>query len=74
MHVQDYNRGRQDAYLDFLGHVPATSPRRQRHGLYSSHTFGKPPHQVRVIFLVSARLVDGALFHLPPASHTSDLH
>ena len=39
----------QQQYLDFLN---VTSPaRRERVGLYSSHSYGLPPHQVRVIFL-----------------------
>jgi hypothetical protein len=41
----------QDLYLDFIG-VRARSPRRrQRRGVYSSHAFGSPPQQVKVIML-----------------------
>jgi len=41
---------RRDAYLDFLG-VRPDDPRRERNGLYSSVTFGRPPRMVKVIFL-----------------------
>lgn len=46
-----------DLFLDFLQHdQPPPSPaselrRRQRPGVYSSHTFGTPPEQVKVILL-----------------------
>ena len=39
---------RRDAYLDFIG-ISQDNPRRQRHGLYSSHVFGRPPRQVKII-------------------------
>ncbi|KAJ1476769.1 hypothetical protein T484DRAFT_1632136 [Baffinella frigidus] len=39
----------QAAFLDFLGvGTDAPSPRRERHGVYSSHVFGAPPHQTKV--------------------------
>ncbi|CAN0447756.1 unnamed protein product, partial [Discosporangium mesarthrocarpum] len=41
---------RVDAFLDFLG-VSQDDPRRGRSTLYSSHTFGTTPNQVKVIFL-----------------------
>ena len=36
----------QHLFLDFLG-VPSDHPRRERNGVYSSTTYGLPPHQVQ---------------------------
>jgi alkaline phosphatase D len=48
----------QDLFLDFIQQQQQRSPnaaselrRRQRQGVYSSHTFGLPPEQVKVILL-----------------------
>lgn len=40
----------QQLLLDFLG-VPEDDPRRQRQGVYASHTLGEPPRQVQLILL-----------------------
>ncbi len=40
----------QQAFLDFLG-VPPDSPRRQREGVYTSHTYRHPRGKVKVIVL-----------------------
>ncbi len=40
----------QQLLLDFLG-VPDDSPRRQRRGVYSAHTFGPPGQRVKVLLL-----------------------
>ncbi|KAH8582737.1 phosphodiesterase alkaline phosphatase D [Cryptosporidium sp. chipmunk genotype I] len=40
----------QQLFLDFIS-VPNDSPRRNRKGVYSSHTFGPPEKQVKVIIL-----------------------
>ncbi|PEN14258.1 alkaline phosphatase [Longibacter salinarum] len=40
----------QQLFLDFLG-VSADSPRRDRKGVYSSHTFGPPGKQVKIVLL-----------------------
>ncbi|OII74014.1 uncharacterized protein cubi_02816 [Cryptosporidium ubiquitum] len=40
----------QQLFLDFIS-VPVDSPRRNRKGVYSSHTFGPPGKQIKVIIL-----------------------
>lgn len=40
----------QDLFLDFL-EVPKDHSRRTRKGVYSSHVFGLPPNQVKLIML-----------------------
>ncbi|KAJ1606063.1 putative phosphodiesterase/alkaline phosphatase D [Cryptosporidium canis] len=40
----------QQLFLDFIS-VPKDSPRRSRRGVYSSHTFGPPGKQIKVILL-----------------------
>lgn len=40
----------QQLLLDFLG-VPDDSPRRQRRGVYSTHTFGPPGRRVKILLL-----------------------
>jgi len=43
-------RASQGALLDFLDE-PAESPRRQQQGVYTSHTYGPPGKQIKVILL-----------------------
>lgn len=45
-----FKKESQQLFLDFLS-VPGDSPRRKRAGVYSSHTFGPPGKQVKVIVL-----------------------
>ncbi|KAF7458560.1 alkaline phosphatase family protein [Cryptosporidium felis] len=49
----------QQIFLDFLS-VPESSPRRKRSGVYSSHTFGPPGKQVKVIALDTRFHRDGS--------------
>lgn len=62
---QNYTPQRQAAYLDFLGHIPPSSPRRSRLGLFSSHLFGAAPQQVKIIFIDVRSLSDGPALNLP---------
>jgi len=62
---QNYTPQRQAAYLDFLGHIPPSSPRRSRLGLFSSHLFGTAPQQVKIIFLDVRSLSDNPALNLP---------
>jgi hypothetical protein len=41
-----HQRASQEAFLDFIG-VSADSPRRARRGVFSAHTFGAAPHQIK---------------------------
>ena len=40
----------QSLFLDFIG-VPPDSPRRSRQGVYSSLSFGTPPHKTKLLML-----------------------
>jgi len=40
----------QSLFLDFIG-VPTDSPRRSRQGVYSSLSFGTPPHKTKLLML-----------------------
>eukprot|EP00919_Chromeraceae_sp_WS-2016_P070223 GHVR01166534.1.p1 GENE.GHVR01166534.1~~GHVR01166534.1.p1 ORF type:complete len:425 (+),score=83.38 GHVR01166534.1:46-1320(+) len=57
-----FRREAQQLFLNFLGvPIDPTHPRREREGLYSSHTFGTYPNQVKVI------LLDTRYFRTPAA-------
>jgi len=47
----EQKRERQQLFLDFLGVPPNLSALRDREGVYSSHVFGSPPSQTKVIML-----------------------
>ncbi|GAB5032173.1 alkaline phosphatase d [Nannochloropsis oceanica] len=64
-HRVNYTPQRQAAYLDFLGHIPPSSPRRSRLGLFSSHVFGVAPQQVKIIFMDVRSLSDNPALNLP---------
>jgi len=53
-----YKRKAQNYFLNFLGGVPSDDERRKRKGLYSSHLFGEPPRQTKIIFLDTRSLRD----------------
>jgi len=59
---------RRDILLDFLN-VPASSLRRQRSGVYSSHTYGEYPKQVKVILLDVRTFRDEYYFPSPGVSN-----
>uniref|UniRef100_A0A0G4I320 PhoD-like phosphatase metallophosphatase domain-containing protein n=1 Tax=Chromera velia CCMP2878 TaxID=1169474 RepID=A0A0G4I320_9ALVE len=47
----EFKKDSQSAFLDFIGVSSDEKKRRGREGLYSSHVFGEPPKQVKVILL-----------------------
>lgn len=66
---QNWTPQRQAAYLDFLGHIPQGSPRRQRQGLYSSHVFGEGDREVKVLFLDVRSLSDDPALVFPGSNN-----
>ena len=58
-----YHNDRQEAYLNFLGESQH-SKRRDRVGLYSSHTFGVYPNQVKIILLDCRSFRDDFFFDI----------
>ncbi|KAH8739209.1 phosphodiesterase/alkaline phosphatase D [Cryptosporidium ryanae] len=57
-----YKKESKDLFLDFIS-VPKDSERRRREGVYSSHVFGPPGKQVKVIFLDTRYNRDGYYLH-----------
>jgi len=56
-HEFTHKRLSQQFALDFFG-VPTSSPKRKQEGLYSSHTFGAGPEQIKIILLDSRYFKD----------------